>query len=230
MATTFHFPSSSEEPSISPDPDSAWEVTASMQRLKLVVAASDSLMTTVPYLDLDETSQDILFRQYISDPINAQTLTASTLIFVMRSYEDNSLNNLRNTMGIRVLSGDGTVVRGTLLAVTRDNFECTVTTLTNKALTGTSTEVVAEAGDVIVVEIGLAGDPGVGGTHGGGISIGDDAASDCSEDNTGTDPNNPFLRFDSLDITFQTGGEEPPPAAASPVNPRTSLALTGVGR
>ena len=229
MATTFYFPSLSEEPSISPDPDAAWEASILLTRLKLVVATTDSLMTTVPYLDLDETSQDILFRQYISDPINAQTLAASAITFIMRSLEDNSLNNLRNTLGIRVLSGDGTVVRGTLFAVTRDNFECTVGTLTNKALTGTSTEVVAEAGDVIVVEVGMAGDPGVGGTHGGSISIGDDSDTDCAADNVSTDPNNPWLRFETLDITFQAGGE-PPPAAASPVNPRTSLTLTGAGR
>jgi hypothetical protein len=200
-ATRFYLPSTGAA-AVEPAPDAAWEDTTIAARLKAVVTKIASAMTSIVFDDADNTDRDVLFRQYVSDPIAAQTIAAQALAFQMRCLENNGSSNLYTSIGIRVVSNDGTSVRGTILAVTRDATEVVASVFTNRRLTATTTEVVAEAGDRIVIEVGLGGDPSSGG-HDSSISIGDDSATDLGANDTDTAAYNPWVEFINT-MTFQT--------------------------
>jgi hypothetical protein len=196
MATRFYLPSSGDA-AVSPAFDAGWEDTHEGQRYKLVTTKISSAMATHVFTDSDYSDRDCLFHQYVSDPIAAQTISAQTVKIQFRCYEDSALHDLYLSIGIRVVSNDGATVRGTILAVTRDATEAVVSTLTNRKITPTSTEVVAQSGDRIVIEIGMGGDPQQFGAmnHGSGISFGDDSATDLGENDTDTSAYNPWVEF-----------------------------------
>jgi hypothetical protein len=196
MATRFYLPSTGT-PDISPSISAEWEATHSLIRQNAVTTKIASAMTTIARTtDGNADPQDICFVQYISDPIAGQTISAQTLKFQMRQYEYATGANLFTAIGIRVLSGDGGTVRGTILAVSQDDTELAVDTLTNRQFSATTTEVVAQEGDVIVIEVGYGGDPSPASQrHNGAISIGDDSATDLGENNTDTAAYNPWVEF-----------------------------------
>lgn len=160
----------------------------------MVTTKISSAMTQQTFADSDSTNKDILFRQYISDPIAAQTLTAQAVKLQIRGSETSTNNNLFLSWVLRVLSNDGTVVRGTMVAINRGATEL-ATSLTNRADSATSTQVVAESGDRLVLEVGTGGDPTAGSDHSGSISIGDDSGTDLPEDETTTAANNPWMEY-----------------------------------
>jgi len=202
MATRFYLPSSGT-PGISPSIDAGWETTHSLVRYKAVTTKISSTMTTIARTaDGSSADQDICFVQYISNPIAGQTISAQTLKFQMRQLETATSANLFTAIGVRVLSGDGGTVRGTVLAVSRDGLEL-ATSLTNRQFSATTTQVVAQDGDVIVIEVGYGGDPSpASARHNGSISIGDDSGTDLGENDTDTAAYNPWVQFTN-DITFE---------------------------
>ena len=200
MATRFYLPSTGAA-AVSPAYSARWEDTSIAAGLKCVTVKISSAMTTVSFVDVDATNKDILFRQYVSDPISAQTIAAQTVRYQIRGSEIGLGNNLLADIDIRVVSNDGTVVRGTILSTRAAGGEYN-TTLENSFVTTTSsTEVIASEADRIVIEIGQGGDPDVGGTHSGSLSIGDDSGTDLPEDGTDTNPYNPWVNF-ANSITF----------------------------
>ena len=82
-ATRFYLPSSGAA-GASPNYTASWEDTSIAARLKCVTTKISSAMTTVSFTDDDETDKDILFRQYVSDPIATQTIQAQTIGFSIR--------------------------------------------------------------------------------------------------------------------------------------------------
>jgi hypothetical protein len=194
MATRFYLPYSGAAP-VTPDYDVNWGDTSIAARLPLPTSKTSTTITTITFpQDADDTEKDILFRQYISEPIAAQTITAQTVEFQIRAAEFHALNNLYTTISIRVVSNDGSSVTGTILALTRDATEVT-TVLTNRRFTATTSQVIANANDRIVIEIGMGGDPGPNKDHGSTMSIGDNNATDLPEDDTTTDAFNPWVEF-----------------------------------
>src|SRR5689334_22550776 len=133
MSTRFYLPSGTTASAISPAADSAWENAGSIVRKVAVKGTpSASAMSTLSFSDGNANDQDCLLLQYVYGPIAAQTIQAQTINFQARYAETNSGNNLVNTLGVRVIAPDGTTVRGTVLAVTRESFEMAITTLTDK--------------------------------------------------------------------------------------------------
>jgi hypothetical protein len=98
---------------------------------------------------------------------------------------------------VKVVSSDGSTVRGVLVgsAGTPRTFDSLPTNLTNRSDSTTSTEVIAQAGDRLVIEIGTGGDPGLSGAHDSSLGFGDSAASDLPEDITTTTALNPWVEF-----------------------------------
>lgn len=194
MATRFYLPSTGSA-AVSPAYDAGWEKTDIAARLPAVTTKTSSAMTTLSTTDGGQDNEDHLYRQYISDQIAAQTISAQTLEFQIRASEDDAKGDLYTAIGVRVVSYDGNTVRGTILAVSRDATEV-ATSLTNRRYTATTTEVTAEDGDRIVIEIGLGGDPWGSGYHSdGNLRIGDAAASDLPENDTDTNDYNPWVEF-----------------------------------
>ena len=194
MATRIYFPSTGTA-AISPAYDSGWEVTSIAACLPAYIEKKNTTMTTVLYDDVDSTNQDILFRQWVSDPLAAQTITAQTVKLQIGASETVGGNNLFVAWTVRVVS-DGGTVRGTCIgSPRRDATELAVATLTNRGDLLTSTAVVAQEGDRLVIEIGVGGDPSLSNPHDSSLRIGDNDATDLPEDDTTTADNNPWIEF-----------------------------------
>jgi len=210
MATRFYLPSTGAA-AISPAYNASWEDTSIATRLAAVTAKIASAMTTVDFVDADETDKDILFRQYVSDILPAgQTITGSqALKFQIRGIHANLLNNMYTALGIRVIADSGTFVK-TIVSVTRDDSELP-TSLGNRQFTATSlpSNYTTKAGDRLVIEIGASGNPDPTGTHSSSLRIGDADANDLPEDNAATDDYNPWVELTDT-LAFGVGWVAPP--------------------
>lgn len=205
MATRFYLPSSGAA-AVSPSYTAGWEDTTIASRLKCVTTKISSAMTTVSFTDADATNRDVLFRQYVSDPIVGQVISSQTIKFQIRAKERATTCNLFTAWNIKVVSNDGSITRGTITNMERDATEASETTLTNRQETSTSTAVTAHSGDRIVIEIGMGGDPAAGSDHDSDISVGDDSGTDLAENDTDTAANNPWVEFANT-LTFFTDGD-----------------------
>ena len=67
--------------------------------------------------------------------------------------------------------------------------------------TSAATNYTTVAGDYLVLEVGVGGDPAVGFNHESGMRFGDAAASDLPEDNTDTTDLNPWVQLTDT-LTF----------------------------
>ena len=194
MATRFYLPSSGAA-NISPAYSADWEDTSIATRLRMHTTKLSTAMTTVSFADADDTSRDILFHQYVSDPITAVTITNPTINFQIRAAGGASGNNLFTSLHLRIIQPDGSL-RGNILSVTRDNTEVNLTDLQNRQHSSAPTVTVAtQDGDRLVVEIGLGGNPNAGDSHSGSIRTGDAAASDLPEDDSSELDRNPWIEI-----------------------------------
>lgn len=208
--TSLYLPSTSATPAISPTPDAGWEKTSDNERILASKATTASAMTTVTAIkDVNNTAYDILRLQYIYGPLAAQTISGEVL-GVMRVQESNGAADASTQMGIKVVSNDGSSVRGTALALSDDALAVEVSSLglTSRFLPqGNNSEalttVEAEAGDYLVIEIGMRGREASTTSRTFSWRIGDAAASDLSYNQTGTTDLRPFISFygSSLDLT-----------------------------
>ena len=218
MATRFYLPGTAAATPISPTPDAAWEDTSILARAMTSTATIADPMATVAFDDADVSDRDILFRQWISEPLTAgQTITGSQAIKAQaRGIEVDSLNNLFLAVGIRILNG--TTVQKTVLPVTRDNTELAQIQLTNRRFTATSavTNYTTVEGDRFVIEVGVGGDPDIGRSHDSSIRFGDAAASDLAENDTSTTDDNPWIELTDT-LTFGASFDAATVAAMQPL-------------
>jgi len=212
---------------ISPAFDGAWEETGAAIRRQLGVAkgASASSSETFTYSGLS-ASDDLLWYQFVSPPIAAQTVSG-TVKGQVRVAEGASTDDERAQVVIRVLSNDGSTVRGTLLAASAASLSSELsTTLTNRKFPlaaispATLSSVAASAEDRIVVEIGVRHHGAT--TTSAAIAVaGEDSGSDLAEDETDT-TGDPWIEF-SAAITMTTSGKGNHEYAAEGPSDDTSL-------
>lgn len=207
MATRLYLPSSGSPP-VSPAYDAGWEDITIAARLPCGTTKADTVMTQVVFFDSSPISMDILFRQYISPPLDgAQTISAQEIRFVIGALQGHGNNNMFTSFGVRVFSEDGLTLRSTLLAVTRDQVEL-ITSLISRKNTPSSSSYSAASGDRIVIEIGTGGDPISAKSHDSAIRIGDEATNDLDLSDSDTDDDNPWVEFATDTLVFE--GEAPP--------------------
>jgi hypothetical protein len=218
--TRFYLPSTTVADA-SPAFSATWNATSGAVRRKTVTTASSTADATHTIDPFTATTPELtLFRQYVSDPIDAQTLSpggAWTAKGQIRCVEETTGVNAGLAIGIRVVSNDGSTVRGTLLDVTAADalgaLECdadaTFAALENRQFVDaaeTSTlelaEVVASAGDRIVIEIGIR-DASTSTTTGAALSFGDDGTGDLGENSTDTTATNPWVQLSGT-VAFQS--------------------------
>lgn len=179
-ATRFYF-DSTVTPNITPSYDAGWELTAEALRLPLiykkvvlVATAFASSEITIPIT----TTQDILSRQFISSPIPAQMLLG-TFSLVIRTREVNAGGNATLAVVVKVVSQDGTVVRGTLFSTFNTDTEFGTTAATRIVNAQAITALTTLPGDRIAVEIGAhAAAPSVGTTFHARIGTADPTFTD----------------------------------------------------
>lgn len=204
MATRVYFPNIGLPPVDPPAPvGTDWE-HANSNTKSLLTSPDTTALNTIAYTPDaadDLTNKDAMHRQYVSEPLKAQTLSGNVKA-QFQCLETLANNNLFLTLKILVCSNDGTTTQATLLAITRDTTNELAVTLTNRNFPSTAlSSFTCADGDRLVIEVGLGGNisSGAGGTvgHNGSIRWGCDASSgDLPEDDTETGTTfRPWLEF-----------------------------------
>jgi hypothetical protein len=143
-----------------------------------------------------------MVRQWISEALAAQTISG-TVKSIIRCSESNVAADFRSQLSIRVVSGDGGTVRGTLLALDESTLSNEwATSLTNRKFplnwSGagvTLSSVTVQNGDRIVVEVGYRAHNTSATSYTGNVEAGDSAAQDCVENETDVLQYNPWIEF-----------------------------------
>lgn len=207
MATRLYLPNSPES-GVNPFPTQAgWGDTSITVQSVMRTAKQGDALTTRSFSDASTAALNVLFAQYVSPPLTAgQTIVGNTVGFllVIRASETDALNNLFVRARLLVMASDGVTARKTLNVQFLDNTEVAVTTLTSRSHsssynTGNYNTV---AGDYLYLELGLSGTPSAGGSHSGSLRLGDSAAADLLNNDSGTTDNNPYLDFVNDTLTF----------------------------
>jgi len=227
LASRFYLPETEAAPVAPPAPAGAdWEHVNSVSR-KLLKTADSSTLTTTAYSPDgadDITNKDSHHRQFVSDPLAAQTI-GGNFTGQMQGLESHASNNCFLTMKVMVISNDGTTQRAVLLAITREAGAEFTTSLRN-----TTFDSVALAGytcvngDRLLVEVGMGGTPTSGsGTncHNGSLRFGCNASSgDLPVDDTQAGTTyRPWVEFSGTLLFFNTqtvGGYSESPTGAGP--------------
>lgn len=157
MATRFYLCNSGAA-AVSPAFDAGWEQTGEADRIKLVRKSLLDLITTLANRTVTvpiTTTQDILSRQFVSDPLPSQVI-GGTFSLVVRVSENATTNNAHIAVSVRVCSQDGGTFRGTLYSVFANATEFAVTaSAATRIINAVSvTSQTAQAGDRLVIEIG----------------------------------------------------------------------------
>ncbi len=216
MVTRIYLPSDVVAPPITPTKASIWTATGSEVVTTCGTAKRSSAMTTVSVNDADDTLLRFMMYQHVlPTALAAQTIAVQTVKWQHRASQTNAANNMFLCHVVRVLSSDGSTDRGTIISTGAGVGSEFATSLTNRTGTGTSTAVVAQPGDYLVIETGCRGNPNAAASHDSSMRYGDTAASDLPENETATDDFNPWIEF-ANDLTF-----------AGTFTPR--LTLLGVG-
>jgi hypothetical protein len=175
--------------------DAGWMVSSEVKRVRCTILKANTVMTT-------ETSPatgtaSYLFRQYVSDPLSSDyTFPGNVRGQILGACP--SASKSKTAVAIKVVSGDGVTVKGTLLPFT---FDATTagefpTTLTNRAIPFQTniTSITALKGDRVVIEVGYySGNPSAKSTS---MRFGDDGITDLPEDTTTTTQTlNPWIEF-----------------------------------
>jgi len=191
-AQRMYFPET-EVAAVSPTVDAAWEHTAGVFR-RLLTGPDTSTLTSTAYnpdAGAHEVTGDSNHRSFVSDPLDGDQIIMGRFEAQVQGFESSANANLFVTYGVRVVSNDGSSVRGTLLSVTRDSVsEMQITSIRNQRLPLTNlTPVSALNGDRVAVEAGVGGVPAGAGNHNHNATLrwGCSASGgDLPEDNTET--------------------------------------------
>jgi len=201
-ATRFYLPSSGT-PEISPTPSTSWDRTTDMDRVRCTInkfytVSASKTSTTNATLG---TYDNFVTRQYISNPIGAQTISGY-VSGEIRVSESSGNANAERAVIIRVFSKNGATSRGTLLSTLNGGSEYN-TSLRNLYFPAriALTTVTSESGDRIVIEIGTYARGYFYSSYTITHSFGDDNASDLPVNQTETNAYNPWIEF-SQDIRF----------------------------
>src|SRR5262245_34321316 len=211
MATRFYF-NEAEAAAVSPTISGTdWahiEATPVRRRLRAFSADASTLVSQTITPDSADhiADQNALWRQYVSDPLGAQTISGN-VVAQLQCFEANAGNNLKLAIKIYLCSSTGTV-GATLLAITRDADEI-ATALTNQTFASVAlTSQTASANDRLVVEVGLGGLPTAAGGvqgHNGTLRFGGSASSgDLGSDQTQTGTTfRPWIEFTASIFAYQ---------------------------
>lgn len=219
MATRFYLPETLVGQVTPPAPAGAdWEHINTGPPVRFLLRQPDaSILTTTAYTPDgadDITDRDSCHRQYVSEPLAAQTITGN-IKAQFQAMEPNAGCNMFLSMKVLACTNSGGSTVGTLLAITRDTTNELATSFTNRNFPSTALSSTAvSAGDRLVIEIGVGGTPTAAtGTNGHNASLrfGCSASSgDLPEDDTQTGTTyRPWIEI-STDLRFL--GDEVRPA------------------
>jgi hypothetical protein len=197
MATRFYLQDTTTS-QVNPAFGGGWEQTGQATRRRLYRKLLSPVATTLANSQVTvpiTTTQDILNRQYVSEPLRRQVISG-TFSMVIRCFENANSNNATLAVVVKLVSQDGSVVRGTLYSNFNADteFPLSGSTATRIINAGSLTQTTAEEGDRIVVEIGVhAAAPSASGSA--NQRFGNSAASDFALTSALTTDLNPWVEF-----------------------------------
>lgn len=213
MATRFYFPSSGGAP-VSPDFDAAWEDTTRASRRTTSTSKTGTLTVAKQFGQGAAGAVDVLAVQFISDPLASGLTISGTVKGQIVCAEYSTDLNARAQLVIRVVSGDGSTVRGTLAAAQTealssewglDNAPKNRKFPLAAISPVTVTNVDAQEGDRIVIEVGAKVDDGFADEM--EMTFRDFGETDLPEDETSsTLAGNPWIEL-SATLTFASSEE-----------------------
>ena len=219
MATRFyHNPTAI--PTITPAFDAGWEQSGVAVRRCLFTVAPKSGAPAVEVADTETSLSavfDVLLAQYISEPLEAQTIAGNVSGQIL-GYESDIAADLLPAVLIRVFDSTGTTATGTLLAQT-NGTEFVLTTPTNRSVPAsvalTSTPVNKD--DVIVVEYGFRATNAVATAYTGTLRFmsGDLTPTDLPVNESATTDNNSWMEFSQTLLFARAGSSHNKPTAFS---------------
>lgn len=219
MATRLYLPATPEACPMTPNP-LAWTSIGLAGRAVMRTNKINDTLANVSVSDASAANATVLLRQYMSLPLAVgQSISASQAFKAqIRISETDAGNNIFATVGLRIIAGDGSSVRRTMLPIASDDVEAAVGTLTNRKLAANTTNAAytTNYGDRLVFEIGIGGDPAAGKSHSSTIRLGDSAGSDLPEDDTSTTDLNPWMELADT-LSFATAPGSPTGLTATTV-------------
>lgn len=213
MTTRLYLPSSGTAP-ISVAMDTVWDTTALVTPRPTSTTKGTSAFTEISAVETStSTSHDIAFGQYISPPLSAQTISG-TLQARVRSRQSDVDANARSQFVARVVSNDGSVVRGTLIGsstttaavnqwgVASSITEARTARYPRLSASSTVTSVVCEDGDRLVFEFGVRAINTVSTPYTYAVEFGENSPNDLPANETDTSQAAPWIEF-SGDLLFK---------------------------
>lgn len=236
MPTRWYLPSTGVA-DVSPAQAAEWDITAGFDRLAMVRSRISSAMAdkTTAKAASNQSNQDVLWRQYVSEPLDVQTISG-TVKGRVRARENNAALNARMQVIIRVVSEDGATVRGTLYAgdlTTGTSNPTSEFAVSAVALAGTNRQaprgasqslasVNALLGDRIVIEYGWRIHTTGTVAYTASAIFGDDSGADLAEDESATGTNNPWIEFSATIVP------KPPPPDPEPPEPEPQVRMPSI--
>lgn len=170
-----------------PDYATLWASTSSASRRKLLaerptVVSGDLAVVTVNVTESGSDGFQSLARQFVSDPLPARHWVGYARV-ALPNVSASFRNVLRPNVAVvvlRVVSGDGTTVRGTLATLVDTQAGEATSAYTIHAFGGPLADLAVQAGDRLVVDVGMRFGYATGVNNGGGLGLGfrDDATID----------------------------------------------------
>jgi|MudIll2142460700_1097286.scaffolds.fasta_scaffold04411_4 hypothetical protein len=164
MATRFYLPASGTAPLGSLAVDSQWELSDSLDRRPCDVVKSNTSLTQKSATWSSTTTQQWVWVQFQSKRLAAgySWTTADTVSMVIKCAEAVAQVDSHLCYVIRVVSGDGSTIRGTIGSYLTTSSEyptslATIATRIHDARTSGASNFSSQAGDRIIIEIGHHG-------------------------------------------------------------------------
>lgn len=196
MSTTFFLPSTASAPGISPTPSTGWDITSGFDRLVMSTTKANTAMTNKTIALGSVASNATLFRQYIYGPLQPVTVAANVVwTLYVRGLEATLTVNAFPGTGIWIATSSGTL-RGTIRAGgstgTGSEYGTSLSSRPHQQSPQTSSSISVQAGDYLVLEMGMVQSTGPAAGN-GSLNFGDDSATNISAANVTTADNPVFV-------------------------------------
>ena len=187
MATRFYF--STTDPGITPSYDGGWDYTDASDRRKMFESKQSTGSVYVNDFETDASPVHCCLRQFVSNKqYNGRTfLTSETWKFQARATESDAAANAYISIVAKVISSDGSTVRGTIINSFNDDTEIDDVAYENRSLSGNiSNQVTMQDGDRILLEVGIYFNNTTESSMGAEVPFEDTPSSDLPENDTET--------------------------------------------
>lgn len=197
----FYFPSTGT-PDVSPAYSSIWDNLNYAARRTLVGNKINSDNSGIFMYAITSVHGWALARQYVSSSLAAQTVTAGTVKGQIRCAESNWNYNGTLYWNIRICDSSGNITQ-TVVSNSESNNEIapesvwTNRKINNAGSNRTYSQFTVNAGDRLVIELGVHTIVDTTYLYQGGITVGDASSTDLPEDETTTTAYNPWIEFSS---------------------------------